>query len=209
MTRQQSCLQIFSKTPVKGQVKTRLIPAIGTDQALSIYLELLEMTIELAESCDVDCLQLWCYPDIDSSYFKNCQQGERLKLYAQQGENLGVRMQYAMTQGLAHHNKVVLIGSDCPALSKYIINEALIKLDTNDLVFGPAKDGGYYLLGMRNEVQAIFTGVDWGTASVLEQTLNHVHALGIDYELLEVLSDLDTREDLQYFQNLGFFRKYR
>ncbi len=189
---QQDTLIVFVKNPERGKVKTRLASVSGDDAALRIYHFLLEKTRSAA--LGVECSRLLCYsehvPAADewpSAAF--------LKAVQSPGD-LGQRMASAFHQ--AFHSgaqKAIIIGSDCPELDSGLIRYAFDALDNTDFVMGPARDGGYYLLGMKQCTPEIFEGIIWSTASVAEDTLRLVRSFGKDYTQLPVLSDIDEYED--------------
>ena len=104
-------------------------------------------------------------------------------------------MSAAISIVLKHHTKVVIIGSDCPKLSHDIIAKSFDSLDTTDIVVGPAKDGGYYLLGCKKVVDALFENIPWSTSMVLAQTIKKINDESLTFHLLEPLADIDTEED--------------
>jgi hypothetical protein len=96
--------------------------------------------------------------------------------------------------------KVVMIGSDCPYLSVEDIREAWNELDRRELVFGPAEDGGYWLVGAKAVHRELFEGLDWGTETVLQESLRRARQLSLRIGLLKILSDVDTGEDWAAYQ---------
>ena len=109
---------------------------------------------------------------------------------------LGERMEQAFRQAFeAGAKKVVIIGSDCPELTGEMLQRAFDQLDEADYVLGPAPDGGYYLLGMKELESSVFHDIEWSTETVRAQTLEKIQAAGKSYALLPVLSDVDTEED--------------
>ena len=91
-----------------------------------------------------------------------------------------------------------MIGTDCPAIDAGLIDRAFSVLNQTDVIFGPAVDGGYYLIGLREQVLELFSNISWSTASVLKDSLTIVNNLNLSCELLETLPDIDRPEDLQY-----------
>lgn len=198
MTR-RDLLIVFVKNPVAGQVKTRLAKTVGDERALKVYLDLLERThhITLGLKCSKAVFYSREVVDLDvfepSIYLK----------YEQEGSDLGERMLNAFQ--LAFHReyeKVVIIGSDCYELTQLQIEEAFRKLDGSDVVLGPATDGGYYLLGMKQMRQELFIDKPWSTSDLLLDTILELKKSGASYELLGTLSDIDTEEDLKRFQHM-------
>jgi uncharacterized protein len=186
-------LLIFIKNPRPGYVKTRLARTVGDAEALRIYHILLARTRQAATAAHA---QRWlCYSDAVEEHdewpaadFRKC---------VQHPGDLGHRMQQAFAEAFAAGaDKVVIIGSDCPALTGPAIDEAFQALDTDDFVVGPTFDGGYYLLGMRAFTPAVFADIAWSTDAVLPATLARIAGLGQTAALLPTLSDVDTEEDL-------------
>ena len=188
----QKAIIIFVRNPELGKVKTRLAKEIGEEQALQVYTELLQHTHAITSQ--VDCDRFVFYTDaINKNDLWNVGFEKRL----QEGETLGDRMLLAFfdlfQQG---YSKVIIIGSDCPELTSFIIEDAFDKLYTSDVVIGPSTDGGYYLLGLTKLVPPLFTNKQWSTDTVLADTINDIDHLRKSYSLLTELSDIDTADDL-------------
>ena len=196
----KNLILIFTRNPELGKVKTRLAATIGNENALEIYIQLLEHTKKVAletpydkqvlYSEEINTNDMW-----EANYFQK-------KL--QVGTDLGERMHNAFQGGFNDgYEKIVIIGSDLIALESSDISSAISKLDDNDIVIGPAEDGGYYLLGMKKVPENIFSNKEWGTDTVLKDTL--VDLASLKYLLLEEKNDIDTFEDIK---NIPFFNKY-
>ena len=194
-----NCLQIFTKAPIPGQVKTRLQPALSPQECAQLHKWLLLHTLQVASKSGQDNIQLWCYPTTQHDFITEMQQRFRLELRAQQGRNLGERMLNALNWGLRDNDAVILIGSDCPFFSVGYINEALALLESDlDLVIGPAKDGGFVLVATNKPLpKELFEGIAWGEKSVLKETLKRAKDNKIRYETLQPLQDIDRPEDLE------------
>ncbi len=186
-------LLVFVKNPVLGRVKTRLARTIGDGKALWVYERLLEHTRRAARGV---AAQKWvCYSDFVPAAdawleggFTPCQQ---------EGETLGDRMARAFRQGFAAgYGPIVIIGSDCPAVSPDLLEEAFRQLASCPVVLGPATDGGYYLLGMNWMVESLFLDKPWSTPAVLAETVADLQRADLPYALLPVLSDVDEAADL-------------
>src|SRR5688500_6328265 len=96
----------------------------------------------------------------------------------------------------AGHERVVIVGSDLPGLPAEVVQRAFVVLESSPAVVGPARDGGYYLLGLRHRVEGLFSDIPWSTSEVLPLTLDRLRASGIEPGLLDVLSDLDQADAL-------------
>lgn len=184
-------LIIFVKNIKLGKVKTRLAKTVGDDHAFTIYKALVEVTEKATSKMDVD----------KRIYFSDAIVSEKWPTAykaMQKGADLGERMSNAFKDGFNDgYENIVLIGSDLPNISSEIINRGFKKLKQNDIVFGPAEDGGYYLVGMSKFHQFIFKNKAWSTSNLLDETLNELKHKKINTSLIETLNDIDTFEDLQ------------
>jgi len=194
-----SCLQVFTKAPVPGQVKTRLQPTLSPQECAQLHKWLLLQTLQIASKSSQDNIQLWCYPTTQDDFFAEMQQQFQLELRTQHGRDLGERMLNALNLGISDNDAVILIGSDCPFFSANYINEALTLLESDlDMVIGPAKDGGFVLVATNKPLpQGLFEGIAWGERSVLKETLKRAKDNKIQYETLQPLQDIDRPEDLK------------
>ena len=186
----KSLLIVFVKNPIAGKVKSRLAMTIGEGSALTVYLELLNITETAIQN----------YPCDKIIYFSESKDGNVFHSYEkelQSGKDLGERMHNAFKEGFARgYEHIVLIGSDLPDLQPDIISEAFEKLQNYPTVFGPSEDGGYYLIGLSELVQFPFQNKRWSTANLLKETLNELDNNNISYALTGMLNDIDTFEDL-------------
>ena len=187
----KSLLLVFSKNPTLGKVKTRLAKSIGKEKALEIYKVLLKKTASVLEELEVD-IHLY-YSDFiekDDLFSTVATQKKR-----QTGEQLGERMSNAFRESLISYNKVVIIGTDLWTLEIQDIKNAFRVLENHAAVIGPSTDGGYYLLGIKEVIPQIFLDKQWGTSSVLPNTLKDLKS--IKYHLLPEKNDIDTFSDLE------------
>lgn len=196
-------LIIFTRYPEQGKTKTRLIPALGAKGAAILHRQMTEYTLgkvkELQSSRSISVevgfaggtealMQDWLGADI---------------VYQPQGEgDLGSRM--ARSLSLAFQSgidRAVIIGTDCPGLNAELMECAFQTLHlSHDLVIGPAIDGGYYLLGLRRFISELFIGINWGTAKVLQQTVDIAKQLDLSIAYLPKLADVDRPEDLPVWE---------
>ena len=187
----KSLLLVFSKNPTLGKVKTRLAKTIGKEKALKVYKALLKKTASVLEELEVD-IHLY-YSDFiekDDLFSTVATQKKR-----QTGEQLGERMSNAFQESLISYNKVVIIGTDLWTLEIQDIKNAFRALENHAAVIGPSTDGGYYLLGIKEVIPQIFLNKQWGTSSVLPNTLKDLKS--IKYHLLPEKNDIDTFSDLE------------
>lgn len=196
-------LIVFTRYPEPGTTKTRLIPELGAEGAAELQRQMTEHIISRAnELCGLHPLPVevryaggsekrmteWLGPG-----FSYCHQGR-----GDIGLRMGRALQDAFEQGC---ETVVIIGSDIPDITTNIMQKAFEALNQNDLVLGPAGDGGYYLIGVHRKTfrhwnPQLFSDIRWGTARVLPQTLSIAKKLGLNYNLLDTLRDVDRPEDL-------------
>lgn len=202
----KNALLIFIKNPVKGRVKTRLARAVGDEKALEVYLELSKITRKYAEMLqDVQCYVFYSdYIDFtddwpESHFIKRIQTGR----------DLGERMFHAFESVLKHHQRVCIIGSDCPTLTNEVLQQAFETLQTHDFVIGPSTDGGYYLLGMSDTAPAgsenhavayLFEEMPWSTARVFSETRERILQHEKTLAVLPELTDIDEEADWLLFQ---------
>ena len=183
-------LLVFQKNEVLGKVKTRLAASVGEKQALEIYLHLLAKTYFALRDISVSITTYFSdFVPENPTY----PAGGRM---VQVGKDLGARMKNAFSTNFdSGMEKVVLIGTDCPSIEGSHILQAFDALDQSDLVIGPARDGGYYLIGLKQRADFLFEGISWSTDLVLSQTLAFAAEQGLQTHLLPVLEDIDTLED--------------
>lgn len=185
----------FIKNPIAGKVKTRLGKDIGHQKAVEIYKKLLNHTREVTE--DTNCKRWLWYGDYIN--LEDDWSTEKFDKKLQQGESLGDRMNLAFEDAFDQgFKKVIIIGSDCPEISPTILNKTFKLLERDDVVIGPANDGGYYLLAMRKKVN-LFEEKTWSEETVFEETIKDIKSQNLSYKVLEELTDLDTVEDLKKF----------
>ncbi len=198
-------LIIFSKAPVPGKVKTRLISELGADGAARLHQDMLEQKLRLATDNQIASVALFCSPNKEHPNFQQLQSRFVLELNSQAGDDLGKRMANAMQQALANHKQAVIIGTDCPPLDHLYLIEAFRALDQGaDAVIGPASDGGYVLLGLSHFSKKIFEDIDWGGEKVFSQTITKLRQLGLNYVELKTLWDVDRPGDLiRYREHLS------
>jgi len=192
---------VFARAPIPGQVKTRLIPALGAGGAAALHRRLAEQQLERLCMDSVGPIELWVTPDTEHPFFADLARRWPIRRYPQQGDDLGARMQYAAEQGLTRADSVILVGTDCPGLDAVYLRAAAERLRSNDAVLGPALDGGYVLLGLRRVDPLLFTDIPWGTSAVAGLTRERLTRLGWRWSELAALADIDRPEDLA---QLGF-----
>lgn len=186
----------FAREPVPGAVKTRLIPALGAAGACALHEALVWHTCRNLLALGHARVQLWVAGDPLHPLFQRCRDAGVESLHAQQGQDLGERMAAALRRGLDESPRVLLVGSDCPGLDADYLHQALTLLAAFPLVLGPARDGGYVLVGARQPVDALFREVPWGSDEVLQCSLENARRAGWAVGLLPERVDIDRPQDL-------------
>ncbi len=190
-------LIIFAREPVPGKVKTRLAREVGKQCAAELYSAMIEDVLANAASLDgVQPLLFWA---LDSAEMPADPVIPGLRMLEQHGTTLGERMGDAFRHAFqSGFDTCCIIGTDSPDLPPEYIAEAFDQLESSkaDAVFGPAEDGGYYLLGLRQNRQELFTDIAWSTPEVLEASLTRANELGLRTSLLPSWYDIDTLQDL-------------
>lgn len=186
-------LAIFAKTPVAGQVKTRLAPAIGLDAAAILHARMVKHTLTIAQQADFSAVTLWSWPQAtDPRIIEQCRR-QGVSIEIQQGNDLGERMAHACKSGTPQ----LIIGTDCPGITAQHLRRAADDLKAGaQLVLTPALDGGYVLIGLRQTRPEIFQNITWGSAEVLAQTRTTIRKLDLQAIEYEPLWDVDRPEDL-------------
>ncbi|MEZ4687715.1 MAG: TIGR04282 family arsenosugar biosynthesis glycosyltransferase [Bacteroidia bacterium] len=203
MAHPKRLLILFVKNPEAGQVKTRLAASLGEKQAIAIYEHLLEQSHNAAENGDWD-VEVWYGNQIPERDRWSEAGWPRIE---QHGADIGERMHVSFLSAFEKgYDQAVLIGSDIEGMNADFIREAFEKLSHSDSVFGPANDGGYYLVGLKKPVPSLFLDKTWSHEKVLAEAIETTGAAGFTHSLLPVLFDIDTEEDLRLS---GFREKKR
>ncbi|TAD81899.1 MAG: glycosyltransferase [Oscillatoriales cyanobacterium] len=191
-------LIIFTRYPAPGKAKTRLIPVLGKEGAANLHRLMTQRTIARALS-----LQNSRPLSVEIHYTGSSQQlmedwlGTEIVYHQQSEGDLGARMLAAFQKSFnLGIEKVAIIGTDCPKLKQQMLAKAFDDLSDKDLVLGPAKDGGYYLIGLRCLIPELFDGIHWGSNEVFADTLAIAKNLGLNIGILPTLVDIDRPEDL-------------
>lgn len=195
-------LLIFTRNPKLGKCKTRLAAVIGDQAALDIYMILLRHTAAITK--DLDCSKEVYYSEEISE--NDLWDKDNYAKQLQEGNDLGERMYNAFKSGFQKgYKKIIIIGSDIYDLNSETIEAGFNSLENSDFVIGPAADGGYYLIGMKTLNHEIFLNKNWGTETVLEDTLSNLTHKEI--QLLQIKNDIDVYEDLKEFDVFQSFVK--
>ena len=207
---------LMTRVPVPGRTKTRLMTKMSGLECAAFHLACLGDLCAVLAPLEIE-LYLY-YTGGSPDFFKqekldefgvpsfNTAEVEYLInnnfiLCPQEGLDLGERLYNAACRVLKAHDRVILIGSDLPDLSGSFFRDSLRSLDYADVTIGPASDGGYYLIGLKQACQPLFSAIPWGTQDVLEMTLKAARQNDLSVHLLPCKDDIDTWEDLVEFYN--------
>lgn len=195
----KSLLIIFTKNPKLGKVKTRLAESVGPEKALRVYQFLLDHTFQITRHFELDKIVFYSDFIPGNDIWKKSD----FKQSIQTGTDLGEKMSNAFRSSfIKGYEKIVLIGSDCYELDESHIQNAFDQLEKNEIVLGPASDGGYYLIGMTEHFPKLFRDKKWSTDSVFKDTVEDITALNLTAHYLPELSDVDDLKDLMKYEDL-------
>lgn len=203
-----NCILVFIKYPQAGKVKTRLGKVIGEQVAAQLYKKFVEDILAIINRIKIKSFIF--FSPVNYGNKINEWLGNDIDIYPQQGENLGKRMAHAFdTIFRLGYNKVVLIGSDIPDIPGDFINKAFEILEKKACVIGPARDGGYYLIGFRRErfKSVVFDDIEWSKSDVYQNTILKFNKANLDFENLPIWSDVDDQEDLIKFIDRNCYNK--
>lgn len=194
---------IFTRPPVAGASKTRLIPLLGAEGAAHAQRVMTWHALEIACALPDATVSLWCAGDVAHPFLQLCGAHFQVECMTQCEGDLGMRMADCLQRGLPMHEQVLLIGSDCPAMTTVHLADAATALDGAHMVFIPAEDGGYVLVGARRGglETGCFNDVAWGSAEVMAQTRRQLSeaawTAGRDWREMPALWDVDTPDDFR------------
>ena len=196
-------INVFTRAPEPGRVKTRLIPAIGAELAADLLRRMTRVTLTRVRAADIGPLTLWCTPAPDE-FLRALADEFRAVVRIQRGADLGERMHYALRSALDEYPAALVLGTDCPFISGRDLERTrtLLFEQENHAVLGPAYDGGYYLIAARALDASLFAGIPWGTGEVLDRTRFRLKAIGWRWAELEVKHDIDRPGDLVLVRDL-------
>lgn len=190
----ENALIVFQKNAVLGKVKTRLAATVGDQRALEIYQALLKHTYTQIQELEETDIAIFYSDFIEKSPLEKFEADiEEIQVGVDLGEKMSNAFQNLFQKG---YEKVVIIGTDCPEIKTADIEAAFRSLDKNEVCIGPAFDGGYYLLGMREFYESLFQNIPWSSSEVTAKTTEKLNLQNLSFELLKTLRDIDTEDDL-------------
>lgn len=194
-------IAVFARAPVAGRVKTRLMPRLGAEGACALHRRLVERTLATATRAGLGTVELWCEPDVTHPFFADCVRAHGVRLERQHEGDLGTRMHLATRAVLERAAAVILIGTDCPAMTAEDLRAGARALaEGYDAVFLPVEDGGYTLVALRAPQPDLFRDIDWSTPRVMTQTRERLRAARLRWHELPARWDLDRPEDFDRWQ---------
>jgi rSAM/selenodomain-associated transferase 1 len=198
MKNQDTCILCFVKYPEKGQVKLRLAVDLDDDVVVELYRNFVLDVVSILKKLDTQ-FYLFFSPLNTKKKFREWL-GSSYSYVPQEGNDLGERMKnsfsYAFAEGF---HRVILVGSDSPDLPGDFLRNAIVELQTHDMVLGPSSDGGYYLIGFRDDtfLPSVFDGISWSSSTVYQETMTKIKTAGRSLSLLPAWSDVDIISDLK------------
>ena len=190
MVREKEVVQVFARTPIIGEVKTRLIPVLGPAGACELHKKMTSHLVRSLSNLQAD-VQIWTDKNPESPFLRDL----GFSVIKQVGANLGEKMANAISQGLASYESVALIGTDLPELDSTYLVRVFEKLQRYKIVISPTLDGGFGLLAVKKFNSSIFDGLTWGTDRVFRDLVQNIHRLGLTYHIAPTLWDVDIPED--------------
>jgi rSAM/selenodomain-associated transferase 1 len=189
---------VFARAPEPGVVKTRLIPLLGAERAAALQRILIDRAITTALAADIGPVELWCTPSAQHPLLTHCAERHGIEAASQCDGDLGARMLHAAVVALAATPRVIIIGSDCPALTAGDLQRVAAALVSHhDAVLVPAEDGGYVLIGLKCWDARLFADVAWGTDQVMNATRERLAALNWRWLELPSAWDVDRPADFR------------
>lgn len=196
---------VLAKAPVAGQVKTRLIPALGPQGAADLARDMLHRTLEHALKSGIGAVELCASPARRDPAWNTASVPPSVQWSDQGAGDLGNRMARVAKRRITAGESILLIGTDCPELDAAYLRLAATTLQQYDAVMAPSFDGGYALLGLNQFHASIFADIAWSTDAVASSTQQRLAQLAWRTHCLPIVRDIDDPEDLQWLDAHYFF----
>jgi uncharacterized protein len=194
---------LYAKAPVEGTVNTRLIPDLGVQTATRLQYDLIHQRLSMLEKAKLCTVYLMCAPDRQHPCFIQCERDYSVTLFEQSGSDLGERILNGARHAVSRFKHCVVIGTDAPALDAGMITQAIDVLHSHkEVVFVPAEDGGYVLIGMQYPHDFLFKQIAWGSSKVMQQSREQLDLRNVPYAELATCWDVDRLEDFQRYLNI-------
>ncbi len=210
MKHNDTIILVFAKAPVAGSVNTRLIPDLGVQAATKLQEAFIHQRLHMLQQANLCAVTLMCAPDIHHECFVQCQQQYDVTLQQQTGDDLGERMFNGIEKLLRSYKYCIVIGTDAPALDAAQIASAIKTLredkgNNSYVVFVPAEDGGYVLIGMDKAHSFLFNNIRWGSDEVMQQSRETLQKNNVNFTELAECWDVDSLNDYQ--RHLALIKK--
>lgn len=192
----QPVLILFAKSPICGRVKTRLMPELSARQAAQVAVAMIEVTARQAARCWPGPRCIYTWPEDHHPLFTSLARTHQFTVSIQSDGDLGDKMLNALRGYTDNGQPAAILGCDVPHLPGRELSRAYHILQQGGNLIGPSHDGGYYLIGLQRTHPGLFQGINWGGGEVMQQTLIAANRCGADLQLLTILTDIDTYEDL-------------
>ncbi len=200
MKHPDTVILLFAKAPVSGSVNTRLISDIGVQAATQLQDDLIHQRLSMLTQANLCTVHLLCSPDVQQDCFVRCKEQYPITLLVQTGADLGMRMLNGIKLALQQYKYCIVIGTDAPALNEVLIEQAIERLKMNaEVVFVPAEDGGYVLVGLQKPYKFLFQDIAWGSAEVMQQSRDKLNENDISFFELDTCWDIDRVEDYRRY----------
>jgi rSAM/selenodomain-associated transferase 1 len=190
-------LYLFAKAPLKGLAKQRLCPPLNAEQAAQVASALLSHAASIVEHGWFGQCVMNVTPDLTHRAFDVYEQSFKWQTRVQVMADLGERMREALVEGIDGSGAAVVLGTDIPAIDPKLLHEVFRILQAGQPVIGPSEDGGFYLLGLRDMPDDLFSGIRWGSDEVYTTLMGNAWRLGIKFQIFPLLSDCDYFKDLR------------
>lgn len=187
---------VFAKAPIAGQAKTRLVPALGSTGAAALAERMLRHTLAQAGAAGIGPVELCAAPDASHPALRAAAAACGATLAEQGAGDLGQRMHRAFARHLGRGGRALLVGTDAPALDAAMLRRAARALAEHDVVFVPALDGGYALVGQRRADPRWFCAMRWSHPNVMADTRNRLREARVRWAELAPVADIDEPPDL-------------
>jgi len=198
MKYEDTVILVFAKAPVEGCVNTRLIPDLGVQVATELQEEFINQRLLMLQQADLCAVTLMCAPDIHNDCFVQCQQQYDVTLQQQAGDDLGERMYNGIEESLQSYKYCIAVGTDAPALDATQITSVIETLhESESVVFVPAEDGGYVLVGLDKAYRFLFNNIRWGSDGVMRQSRETLQKNNVNFTELAECWDVDNIKDYQ------------
>lgn len=207
MKKSKLTVVVFAREPVLGTVKSRLSKALDEAERLNLYKQMLTHTSAVVAQLEHATAHLYSTPDIKHPFLTALSKRFDFLQNVQAAGGLGDKMVKALKDVLEHSDKAILIGSDCPFITKDYLDTASSKLRNHTVVIGPATDGGFVMIGTTDHVQIepLFSNIEWGNSEVLDTLLENAKRESTSIALMEPLNDIDRPKDLSLLDGFTWF----